>query len=212
MQCVENRIDVERFRFSEAGRRRLRELHGVSHGQRIVALVGRLDPIKGHTIFMRAAAAVAAERGDVVFWCVGGGNSNLKGSLQALAAELGMSDRLTWLGDVAEMPEVYSAADLVVSASLSEGFPNTVCEALVCGTPVIGTEVGDTARIVEGGGRCIAAGDASALAAAILEWLGRPSPDRSTIRQNFLLRFDPTLLLQRHEALLGSVVTSKHGS
>jgi glycosyltransferase involved in cell wall biosynthesis len=110
------------------------------------------------------------------------------------------------------MPEVYSAADLVVSASLSEGFPNTVSEALVCGTPVIGTDVGDTARIVEGSGQCVAAGDASCLAAAMLEWFGRPPLDRSTIRQNFLRRFDPSLLLQRHEALVGSVVTSKHGS
>jgi glycosyltransferase involved in cell wall biosynthesis len=202
LRCVENRIDAQRFRFSADGRRALRLDTGVADGDTVVALVGRIDPIKGHHVFLQAVTQVVPRLAGVRFWCVGDGIAGLKAGLLAQAERIGIGREVRWLGDVADMAGVYSAADIVVSASLSEGFPNVVAEAMACGTPVIGTDVGDTARMIGSGGRCIPAGDAEALAAAIVECAGGTRPEREAVRREFLRRFDPDALLVRHESLL----------
>ncbi|MFO1409009.1 MAG: glycosyltransferase [Steroidobacteraceae bacterium] len=205
LRCVENRIDMRRFQFDAVRRLALRQANAVADGDTVVALVGRIDPIKGHDVFLRAVARVAPRIARVRFWCVGDGIADLKARLLAQAEQIGVGRDVRWLGDVADMAAVYSAADVVVSASLSEGFPNVVAESLACGTPVIGTDVGDTVRMIGIGGSCIRAGDADALALAIEACAGSARPERAVVRREFLQRFDPDLLLARHESFLLAV-------
>ncbi len=68
---IENGIDTERFRFDPAGRKRLRAEWGVSDHEFLIGLVARLDPMKDHETFLRAAALLAKKREDVRFVCVG---------------------------------------------------------------------------------------------------------------------------------------------
>lgn len=205
MVCIENAIDVERFQFSAEARTSVRARHGVADDRKVVVLVARVDPVKGHACFIDAAARVGAERDDVEFWCVGGGDRDLQSRLQALAAARGIAHRVRWLGQEADIAAYYSAADLAVSASLFEGFSNTVAEALCCGAPVVGTDAGDTARIIGSSGAAVPPGDGAALARAILAQLGAEPPGREAVRQAFMRRFDPRDLLARHEAALLSV-------
>lgn len=70
--------------------------------------------------------------------------------LRAMAGELGVARRVTWLSPVpqAALARYYSAADVTVLASTREGMPNVLLESLACGTPVVATHVGGAPEIV----------------------------------------------------------------
>lgn len=169
---VPNGIDAQRFQRSDDARVSVRRSWGVSDGEILIGCVGRLDPGKDHATYLRACAKVMSRFSSAKFACVGGGGSDeYVSSLRVLAGELGLSDRLIWTGECRDMASVYSALDLAVSASLHEGFPNAVAEAMSCEVPVAGTDVGDVRQIVDGIGVCVPAGDADCLADAIGEIL-----------------------------------------
>lgn len=207
VRVVENSIDTSTFQYSSALRQTTRTDLGVNEGQKVVVLVGRIDLIKGHETFVRAAAEVCAERDDVVFWSVGGGNLKLRAELQGLTQSLNIESRFLWHGEMREPSRLVAllcAADLALSASLSEGFPNVVAEAMACGLRVVGTDVGDTRRIVGESGECVRPSDPKAMRDAILRQL-LCDQGREEVRRDFLNRFDPSELRSRHESLLANV-------
>jgi glycosyltransferase involved in cell wall biosynthesis len=173
---VPNGIDCESFRADPAGRERLRGEWGVAPAQQLVGMVARLDPLKDHPNFLRAAAIVAAARDDVRFVCIGGGGggADYRARLETLASDLGLTGRLTWTGERRATRAEYSAFDLaVLSSSHGEGFPNVVAEAMACGRPVVCTDSGDVGAIVGDTGLVVPARDPAALGRAILELLAR---------------------------------------
>jgi glycosyltransferase involved in cell wall biosynthesis len=101
------------------------------------------------------------------------------------------------------MPAVYSALDLLVSASLGEGFSNVIGEAMACAVPCVVTDVGDSAWLVGDAGRVVPAKDPEALAGAIA---GLLSEDRAALgaraRARIVENFSEAALVARTEALL----------
>ena len=176
---VPNGIDVERYRPAPEAGRRLREEWGIESGARLVGLVGRLDPMKDHATFLRAAAILHREEPGVRFVCVGVGPGVLAAELRGLAARLGLEESLVWAGARGDMPAVYAALDvLALSSSFGEGFPNVVGEAMACGVPCAVTDVGDAARIVGAEGAVVPPGNPAALAAGVRELLAEPDAAR----------------------------------
>lgn len=167
IKVIPNGIDIQRFRFDAEGRKRMRHAWGTPDACLLVGLVGRIDPMKDHPNFLRAAARLAARDGRLRFVCVGGGNSDFARGIQHLATRLGLDWRLVWAGPQDDMAAVYSALDIAVSSSRGEGFSNVIAEAMACGRPCVATNVGDSARIVGDCGAVVEAGDPPALAAAI---------------------------------------------
>jgi len=125
---VPNPVDVDRLRTGIVPAR------APGAGRRLVT-VGRLVPEKGHADLLRALAAGAApdDRLEVV------GAGPLRGALEALAAELGVTERITFHGHLDAPGPVVAGADLLVQAAHVEGMPNAVLEALALGTPVLAT-------------------------------------------------------------------------
>jgi glycosyltransferase involved in cell wall biosynthesis len=151
MTVIPNGVDTHRFAPDERARERVREEWTIGPDETLLGLVGRLDPVKGHEVFLRAFAPIAASaRIRAVF--VGTGPTDYQAGLQTLARELGIADRLTWSGPRTDMPAVYAALDLLVSASFGEGFSNVIAEAMACGVPCVVTDVGDSADIVADAG------------------------------------------------------------
>ncbi|MDE2498359.1 MAG: glycosyltransferase [Xanthomonadaceae bacterium] len=167
IRVIPNGIDMERFRFDAAGRIHMRDEWRAVDNCMLVGLIGRIDPMKDHPTFLRAAALLAARNGRLRFVCVGGGNPGFVQPIKALAARLGLDPRLVWAGPRNDMAAVYSALDIAVSSSCGEGFSNVIAEAMACGRPCVVTDVGDSARIVGDCGAVVGTGDPPALADAI---------------------------------------------
>ena len=166
MVVIHNGIDAQRFLPNQESRRRMRELLGIKEGEQVIGLVGRLDPIKGHETFLKAAAALSGEQQGVRFICVGNGPEMYKRALIVLSEELGLGNKLIWL-DATDSPEsIYNAFDIATSTSYGEGFPNVIGEAMACGIPCVVTDVGDAKRIVGDTGYVVDPGNPPALVSA----------------------------------------------
>ncbi len=187
MIVIHNGIDTERFRPDKQAGKRARREWGIKEGERLVGLVGRLDPMKDHPTFLKAAALVARNRTDVRFVCVGRGPDGYRDDLYSLADTLGLAGRLIWADCSHDMSAVYNAFDVVVSSSMwGEGFPNVVGEAIACGAPCVATDVGDSAIILAASaGELVPTRDPEALAKGI-ETLLKPDD-----------RYDPVKLHER---------------
>ncbi len=118
--------------------------------------------------------AVRAGPRDPYLVVVGGGEREAE--LRAKAAELGIAERIRWMGWRRELPEIYSALDVLALASRDEGTPVAVIEALAAGVPVVARAVGGVPRVLERGrwGRLVTAEDPLAFAEALVRCLEDP--------------------------------------
>jgi len=207
IMVVPNGIDCDAFRPDEEGRHRLRGEWAIPAGAPLIGMVARLDPVKGHPTFLRAAARIASLRSDARFVCVGEGQPAYRESLVRLASELGLADRLVWAGERRVTSAIYSALDVAVLASdAGESFPNVVAEAMACGRPCVVTESGDSPLIVGDTGCIAPPGDPEALARAILGVLERVLADRTgtsaRARDRVMVEFSVERLVTRTERAL----------
>lgn len=100
--------------------------------------VGRLVAVKGHELLLRALALVSREC-VVPFELVLAGDGPLRQHLEAQARQLMLMDKVTFLGAVQNIHDVYQNSDVFVLSSRHEGFPNTLVEAMAHGLPVVAT-------------------------------------------------------------------------
>ena len=140
-------------------------------GGPLISIVGRLQAVKGHRIFLESARKVLTERPDAQFWIVGDGE--LRHELEAFTAQLGLTRAVSFLGYRSDALHAMAVSDVVVCASFYEAFPRTLLEALALERPVVATSVGGVPEIVvdEETGILVPAGDPDALAAAVLRLL-----------------------------------------
>ena len=179
---VHNGIDTDRFHGSVARGGDLPMLVGT---------VGHLAPIKGHDVFLRAAALISARRRGVHFIVIGEDKSpqmNYRRSLESLVVELGLSDIVTMPGWQDDIPAVLSSLTLFVSAARSEPFGLAIVEAMAAGLPIVAAASEGALEIIEDGlsGKLVPVGDAEALAEAIDDLLDHPL-ERSRLGRNALL-------------------------
>ena len=115
----------------------------------MVVLIGRISPWKGQDIFIRAAAEVLKTFHHCRFQIVGSalfGEHALEDELKQLAAPLGVSDRVEFLGFRKDVPDIISASSLVVHAStVPEPFGQVIVQAMAAGKPVVATRGGGCA-------------------------------------------------------------------
>lgn len=146
--AIQNGVDTDRFRPNKE-RAAQREALGWPAGDFIIGSVGRLVPIKNHATLLRAVARVLSQVPQLTLALVGDGP--LDGELKTLADELGIGDRISFLGYRDDVPNLLNAMDVLVLPSLREGMPNAVLEAMACGLPVIASEVGGASEILRDG-------------------------------------------------------------
>ena len=173
MSVVRNGIDTERFFPDRSLGRGLRAEWGVHEDQKLIGMVGRIDPVKDYPNFLRAAALLIRERPEVRFVCVGGGPDTYMSEYSELAHSLHLQGVLIWAGEQTEMSQVYNALDMLVLSSVSEGVSNVLGEAMACGIPCVATDVGDSAQLVGSVGELVPARDSQALKQGMLHLLDR---------------------------------------
>jgi glycosyltransferase involved in cell wall biosynthesis len=204
---VHNGIDTTRCLPDRALGLALRTAWGIGPEEVLIGQVARLDPMKDHPNFLRAAALLAARRPEARFVCVGGGPEAYQAELHRQAAELGLSGRLVWAGGRADMPAVYNALDaLCLSSAYGEGFPNVLGEAMACGVPACATDAGDAALVLGGTGAVVPRRDPEALAAGLKGLLERLEREgevlRAACRERIVANFGVERMVRDTEALL----------
>jgi len=147
----------------------------------VILSAGRLTAQKDYPTLLRAFARLTAGR-EARLIVLGEGEA--RGSLEALARDLGVADQIFFASFV-ENPFAYMArADLFVLSSAWEGHPNVIVEAMACGTPVVSTDCpSGPAEILDNGkyGRLVPVGDADDLSAAMAATLDAP-PKAESLR------------------------------
>lgn len=183
---VHNGIDTDSFArpVADAGAR-------IGERPVLVGAVGHLAPIKGHDVFVRAAAIISARRRGAQFVIIGEDKSPQMGYrkyLEGLVAELGLSGSVRMPGWRDDIPGALSSLTLFVSAARSEPFGLSIVEAMAAGLPVVAAASEGALEIIEDGlsGRLVPVGDAESLAEAIDELLDDPL-ERSRLGRNALL-------------------------
>lgn len=149
-------------------------LYGIPAGRRVAGLVGKVIPERGHPLLFQAAARAVAQGLDLHLLCVGPASAAARQGLEALARELGLTDRVTLAGPHPEAKQIIAALDVLVLPYTIEPFGRVLLEAWALGTPVVATRVGGIAEMFGHGrdGLLVDPGDDAALAAALAEVLG----------------------------------------
>lgn len=147
-------LGVDPERFHPGSREVARATLGLADDAQVVVAVGRIEPLKGLDILIRAAAQLT-ERSRLKLLVVGGDEAARPefDRLTAIAEEVGVDDLVTFVGavDHEELPDYYRAADVVVMPSFSESFGLVAVEAMASGVPVVVSRVGGLASTVADG-------------------------------------------------------------
>ena len=190
----------------------LRQEIGAGKGTQLVGVLAALRPEKDLGTFLRAAAEVHRKAREVRFVLIGEGSERLK--LEALARELGIAERVLFLGDRRDVPDLLHALDVFVLSSTTESFPNAVLEAMAARKPVVATRVGGTPELVEDGvsGYLVPVGDSAAMGQRIAELLHDPAKRRAmgeAGRARAEREFTPARMRQKLEELYDRLLREK---
>ncbi|NQT39864.1 MAG: glycosyltransferase family 4 protein [Planctomycetes bacterium] len=139
----------------------------------IIGLPGTLRPMKGHPLFLRAAAEILRVVPRCHFAATGEGTLGYRNELQELIEQLGLQGHVHFVGTVEDMREFYRACDVVCVPSRGDPLPRVVIEAFVMGVPVVATAVGGIPEMVEHGttGLLVPYGDVEGLARQLVRLL-----------------------------------------
>jgi len=172
---IYNGFDFERFVPNENAKHILCDELGLAVDTPLVGLVARVDPMKGHDVFIKAANIVLQSNPNVHFVLVGKDVEQVQDD--------GLGRHLHRLGARSDVAILTAAFDFAVSASVyGEGFPNTVGEAMACGVPCVVTDVGDSAYVVGNLGWVVKPRDPEALAISICKALSLEIAEKNTLK------------------------------
>ncbi|MFZ0335115.1 MAG: glycosyltransferase family 4 protein [Candidatus Acidiferrales bacterium] len=185
----------------------------VSRGTVRVGMIARMNTrSKNHGVFLRAAKRLASKLPNVQFLVVGDGP--LRSEIEDTARDLGLADRICFLGDRRDIPELLASLDISVVPSDSESMSNVILESMAAGVGVVATNVGGTPEIISEGdtGLLVQPGRDDQLAAAIERFLTQPhlrAACASKGKELASTQFSLESVAERYEALYEEVLASK---
>ena len=169
--AIRNGMDVGRFD-EEVDEVAVRAELGLAPDDRVAILIGRFAAGKGHNHAIRAAKLASGRVPDLKMILAGDGK--LENDLRTEAEELGVSDRVLFVGFRRDIPRLLAVSDVLVLPSEDESLPLVILEAMSSRLPVIATDVGGISEAVDDGrtGILVSPRDTEGLADAIVEVLG----------------------------------------
>ena len=170
INVIYNGVELAKFSSTEAGR----EQFGLPTDEsiRFVTLVANLrHAVKNVPMFLRVAKRVSETATDIHF--VVAGEGELETELQSVAADLGIDERVHFIGRCDDVPALLSASYVCVLTSTAEGFSNAILEYMAAGKPVVATNVGGAAEAVIDGetGYLVTSDDDEKMAAHLIDLL-----------------------------------------
>lgn len=159
-----------------------RERYGLLPDVKVIGIIGRLAPVKGHDILLRAMPEVLAKEPMARLLIIGDGQE--REALNKRVHELGLHGYVTFTGQIDDVSGALRAIDVVAMPSLREGLPYALLEAMAMDKPVVASAVGGLAETIRHceNGVLFRSGDAQALAKALISVLTDPMLAQTVMR------------------------------
>ncbi|MBA4020475.1 MAG: glycosyl transferase family 1 [Pirellula sp.] len=170
---IPNGVDVDRFRPCEPDPQLAASI-GLPAGAPCAAIVAALRPEKNHGLFLNAAALASQQVPESRFLVIGDGA--LRPQLEQQARDLGIADRVLFLGTRSDIPQLLALTRALALSSHMEANPVSILEGLACGKPVVATRVGSIPETVHDGvsGYLTLPGEVGEMADGLTELLKNP--------------------------------------
>lgn len=175
IETLYNRIDVAAVQAEQVSREAARAALGLPQDAWVVGNVGRLHPDKDQATLIRGFAQALPQLPTGSLLAIMG-SGRLEAQLKTLAAELGVAERVRFLGQVPQGRRYFKAFDLFALTSDHEPFGMVLLEAMAARVPLVCSDCGGGREVVEGAGRLFHFGNAAALASALQQSALQPSP------------------------------------
>lgn len=171
IRVIRNGVDCDRFHPCRDARDEVRRELNVAAETPLIGIVAALRSEKNHSMLVRCAAQLAT-RHPTAHWVIIGDGPQ-RSSIESLAAQFGVSDRIHLLGTRHDTPRLLAALDIFTLCSLNEASPVSILEALACEVPVVATDVGSVKESIIPGstGTLVPSENTSAMVEAIAELL-----------------------------------------
>jgi glycosyltransferase involved in cell wall biosynthesis len=203
-RVVHSPVELERFDPATIDRSDARARLGLDSSTFVLAVIAQITPWKGQDDAIRILGLLERVEPDLRLLLVGSpkfvsgatryDNRAYARGLERLTESLGLSDKVAFLGERDDIPEILRAVDLLLVPSWEEPFGRTIIEAMAMGVPVVATEVGGPAEIVRSGedGLLVPPRRPENWVRAISELIGNPALRREmgrTARERIATRF-----------------------
>lgn len=206
---VYNGIDME-GPIDYVSRDQFLKRYGIQGNDRvIIGIMGRLDQVKDHETFIRAASELLKYREDVLFLIAGTGNDEMR--LRKLVEDMDLREHIHFLGFVEDEYSFFNAIDINVLTSISESFPYVLLEGARLKKPAISTKVGGIDKLIEDGfsGNLIEVGDWKGLAKAILSLMkdrGRIGDMGQNLYETLKRNFSAQRMAEDHHSIYEQIL------
>jgi sugar transferase (PEP-CTERM/EpsH1 system associated) len=212
VRTIINGIDVALFE-RDIDRRTMRNELGVPDDAAVFGIVARLTAAKDHHVLFEAFARLVERAPGAVLLVVGDGERAAE--LHALVQRLAVHDRIKFLGQRHDIPEILGALDAFVLSSHSEGLSVTLLEAMAAGLPIIATRVGGNTEVVlaDETGLIVPPMDPAALETAMMRLIDHPESGRKMGlkgRERVKERFSVDKMVCEYQALYSEVADIHH--
>jgi glycosyltransferase involved in cell wall biosynthesis len=176
---IPNGFELDIFRPMHEARGVLRAKNGLLDDALIVGIVGRYHPVKDHSNFIAAMRIVIQTVPQCRFIMAGRGLDDDNRELVKLVRDAELEHACRLLGPLKQPATMVAGLDVFCLSSRSEGMPTVIGEAMACGVPCVGTDVGDTALLIGDTGTVVPPENPQALAGALIDMLTLPDEMRA---------------------------------
>ncbi len=172
---IYNGIDLALFQARPEQRAAARKRWALPDEAFVIAGIGRLIYQKNFALFLEVAAEVLRRHPHAFFVLAGTGEN--EAALRAQAAQLGIAERVGFLGYVSEMTALYPALDLLLLTSRYEGLPITILEAMAVGLPIVASRLDGVAEVLRDGedAALVAEGERGGYVTRVSELIAQPA-------------------------------------
>lgn len=196
-------VDLDSFGLDSESGRRLRRQWGIADSEILIGIPSPLRPRKRIEDFIELIRKLAPCEPRIVGIVAGeavSGDEAYRQQIERQVAESQLGRRLRWVGFLDPVEPFHQACDISVSTSEYETFGNSVCEAMACGTPVVGYRGGSIGEVVGDAGLIVETGDLDGLTAAVKQ-LVQDAALRSELgtrgRERVIQHFNPAVTLEQ---------------
>lgn len=209
---IPNGTDCTMFKPDAEAGRRLRRMLRIPDTRLIIGNVGRAHPMKDHAGLIRSLGILVAKGYDVHGLIIGNGHES--SAAAQVAKELGIVDRITFLGTRDDIPEIMPGLDIyALSSGWGEAFGLAISEAMACGVPSVTTDVGDCGMLIGDPQLIVPPKEPEALAAAIERLVRMRPEERHAVgmraRTRVLENFSLANYTSRHTALYAEALDKR---